>query len=159
MIFTRALFTRLFYLYFWRTGGDIFGKGEKTAPRGHFSTFFPVLAEVMGLSTPKMGGLKDAFFGPKIMKNGHVLAHPMRPENGPRKLPENLIIFGHYQGSKPLTSSRSWNNFFLIFPLFSLCGVGPRFYCSGPDMVRRTPCPALGGGPFGMGLEAHTPLN
>ena len=89
MIFTRALFTRLFYLYFWRTGGDIFGKGEKTAPRGHFSTFFPVLAGVMGLSTPKMGGLKDAFFGPKIMKNGHVLAHSMRPGNGPRFFMKN----------------------------------------------------------------------
>ena len=89
VIFTRALFTRLFYLYFWQTGGDIFGKGEKTAPRGHFSTFFPVLAEVMGLSTPILGGLKDAFFGPKIMKNGHVLAHPYDPEIGPRFLAKN----------------------------------------------------------------------
>ena len=53
--FTRALFCRLFYYYFWRTGGDIFGKGEKRAPRGHFSTFFAVLARVMGLSTPFFG--------------------------------------------------------------------------------------------------------
>ena len=88
-IFTRALFTRLFYLYFWQTGGDIFGKGEKTAPRGHFSTFFPVLAGVMGLSTPILGGLKDAFFGPKIMKNGHVFVIPIHPENGPRFLAKN----------------------------------------------------------------------
>ena len=63
--FTRALFRRLFYYYFWQTGGDIFGKGEKRAPRGHFSTFFAVLAGVMGLSTPKNGGLKAAFFGSK----------------------------------------------------------------------------------------------
>ena len=68
VIFTRALFTRLFYLYFWRTGGDIFGKGEKTAPRGHFSTFFPVLAGVMGLSTPILGGLKDGFSAQKLEK-------------------------------------------------------------------------------------------
>ena len=83
LIFTRALFTRLFYLYFWRTGGDIFGKGEKTAPRGHFSTFFPVLAGVMGLSTPILGGLKDAFFGQKTRKNGLFLAHPYDPEMDP----------------------------------------------------------------------------
>ena len=87
VIFTRALFTRLFYLYFWRTGGDIFGKGEKTAPRGHFSTFFPVLAGVMGLSTPILGGLKDGFFGPKITKNGHVLAHPYDPGIDPNFRP------------------------------------------------------------------------
>ena len=80
VIFTRALFTRLFYLYFWQTGGDIFGKGEKTAPRGHFSTFFPVLAGVMGLSTPHFGGLKDGFFGPKNPKNGPVFDHPYDPE-------------------------------------------------------------------------------
>ena len=36
-----------------------------------------------------MGGLKDAFFGPKIMKNGHVLAHPIHPGNGPRFLAKN----------------------------------------------------------------------
>ena len=88
VIFTRALFTRLFYLYFWRTGGDIFGKGEKTAPRGHFSTFFPVLAEVMGLSTPILGGLKDGFFGPKNPKNGLFLAHPYDPKKNP--------IFDHF---------------------------------------------------------------
>ena len=80
VIFTRALFTRLFYLYFWQTGGDIFGKGEKTAPRGHFSTFFPVLAGVMGLSTPILGGLKAAFFGQKTRKNGMFSAHPYDPE-------------------------------------------------------------------------------
>ena len=157
MIFTRALFTRLFYLYFWRTGGDIFGKGEKTAPRGHFSTFFPVLAGVMGLSTPILGGLKDAFFGPKTRKNGHVLAHPMRPGNGPRFLARKSIIFGHYQASKPLTSSRSWNNFFLIFSSFFLCGVWARELRHGPDMVRRTPCPALGGGLSGRGPRRAYP--
>ena len=89
VIFTRALFTRLFYLYFWRTGGDIFGKGEKTAPRGHFSTFFPVLAGVMGLSTPILGGLKDGFFGPKTRKNGLSLAHPYDPEMDPDFWPKN----------------------------------------------------------------------
>ena len=89
VIFTRALFTRLFYLYFWRTGGDIFGKGEKTAPRGHFSTFFPVLAEVMGLSTPILGGLKAAFFGQKTRKNGMFLAHPYDPEMDPDFWPKN----------------------------------------------------------------------
>ena len=79
--FTRALFNRLFYYYFWQTGGDIFGKGEKRAPRGHFSTFFAVLRGVMDLSTPKNGGLKAGFFGPKIPKNGHVRDPPYPPKN------------------------------------------------------------------------------
>src|SRR5574338_565440 len=80
LILTRALFTRLFYYYFWQTGGDIFRKGEKTAPRGHFSTFFALLEGVMGLSTPKNGGLKDGFFGQKMPKNGPVTSAPMTPE-------------------------------------------------------------------------------
>ena len=92
LIFTRALFTRLFYLYFWQTGGDIFGKGEKTAPRGHFSTFFPVLAGVMDLSTPQNGGLKADFFGPKNPKNGPVFDHPYDPEKNP--------IFDHFLTQK-----------------------------------------------------------
>ena len=37
----------------------------------------------MGLSTPKMGGLKDAFFDQKNPKNGHVSAHPIHPEIDP----------------------------------------------------------------------------
>ena len=48
LIFTRAVFTRLFYYYFWQTGGDIFGKSEKRAPRGPFFTIFALLAGVMG---------------------------------------------------------------------------------------------------------------
>ena len=119
VIFTRALFTRLFYLYFWRTGGDIFGKGEKTAPRGHFSTFFPVLAGVMGLSTPKMGGLKDAFFGPKNPKNGHVLAHPIHPGNGPRFLAKNCPkITGGTRRSDEEKPASSMGSFLLILSSF-----------------------------------------
>ena len=31
---------QLFSTEFWSNGGDIFGKGQKRAPQGHFSTFF-----------------------------------------------------------------------------------------------------------------------
>ncbi|WP_233358350.1 hypothetical protein, partial [Vibrio cholerae] len=44
---------------------------------------------VMGLSTPILGGLKDGFFGPKIMKNGMFLAHPYDPGIDPDFWPKN----------------------------------------------------------------------